>query len=83
MATYLGSLDATRWVWRSLQRRIQFNHLEVTRNPRTVPKYVQKRVPNRHPEVDEIHVFWDPIWDPIWEVLIVDIGIPGAGGALG
>ena len=48
-----------------------------------IPKYVQKRVPNRHPEVDEIHVFWDPIWDPIWEVLIVDIGIPGAGGALG
>ena len=47
----------------------------------TVPKYVQKRVPNRHPEVDEIHVFWDPIWDPIWEVLIVDIGIPGSGGA--
>ena len=47
-----------------------------------IPKYVQKRVPNRHPEVDEIHVFWDPIWDPIWEVLIVDIGIPGSGGAL-
>ena len=83
MATYLGSLDATRWVWDTLRRRIQFNHLEVTRNPRTVPKYVQKRVPNRHPKGDEIHVFWDPIWDPIWEVLIVDIGIPGAGGALG
>ena len=46
-------------------------------------KYVQKGVPNRHPKGDEIHVFWDPIWDPIWEVLIVDIGIPGAGGALG
>ena len=44
-------------------------------------KYGQKGVPNRHPEVDEIHVFWDPIWDPIWEVLIVDIGIPGSVGA--
>ncbi len=49
----------------------------------TLHKYVQKHVPNRHPEVDEIHVFWDPIMDPIWEVLIVDIGIPGSGGAPG
>ena len=47
-----------------------------------MPNNDPKRVPNRHPEVDEIHVFWDPIWDPIWEVLIVDIGIPGSGGAL-
>ena len=56
--------------------------MDVIWNLMIVPKYVQKRVPNRHPGVDEIHVFWDPIWDPIWEVLNVDIGIPGTGGAL-
>ena len=56
--------------------------MDVTSDHRIIPKYVQKRVPNRHPEVDEIHVFWDPIWDPLWEVLNVDIGIPGSGGAL-
>ena len=51
-------------------------------NLKTIPNNDSERVPNRHPEVDEIHVFWDPIWDPIWEVLIVDIGIPGYGGVL-
>ena len=47
------------------------------------PKVCSKGCTKQTPRSRRIHVFWDPIWDPIWEVLIVDIGIPGAGGALG